>query len=228
MTKSRNVNAPKTAWTADMVEVVLARFPHEKTSRLASDLGVSVFATCNKAYALKLRKTPEFLASADAGRLIKGSNVGMDGRFKAGHTPANKGVKGISHPGMIPTQFKPGRTPHNWLPIGSERLSKEGYLQRKMTDTGYPPRYWVSVHTLLWREHHGDVPDGHVIVFKDCNKKIIEIGNLECVSRTDMMRRNSLHNYPKEIVQVIHLRGAINKKINRRAKHETQDHTAHE
>jgi hypothetical protein len=34
------------------------------------------------------------------------------------------------------------------------------------------------------------------------------------MSRAESMRRNSYHNYPKELAQLIQLRGALNRKIN--------------
>ena len=123
---------------------------------------------------------------------------------------------------MEPTQFKKGQKPHTWKPIGTERLSKEGYLQRKVADTGYPPRDWVGVHILLWREHHGEIPAGHIIKFKDGNKQNIAIENLECISQADNMRRNSFHNYPKEVAQLIQLRSAVQRQINKRSKQDEQ------
>lgn len=218
MTKSRGTRAPRTAWTEQQVEEIRRRYPHEKTEQIAADLGLPVARIYSKAAWMGLAKTPEYFASPDAGRLQRGDNIGAACRFQKGHVPANKGVKGISYPGMEATQFKKGQHPYTWKPIGTERLSKEGYLQRKVTDTGYPPRDWVGVHILLWREHHGEIPAGHKVVFKDRNKQNIIIENLELLSNAEMMQRNSFHNYPKEIVQLIQLRSVVQRQINKRSK----------
>jgi len=222
MTKSRGIRAPRMAWTDQQIEAIRSRYPHERTDNIARDLGIPAAKVYSKAAWMGLSKTPEYLASPDAQRLRRGDNVGAACRFQKGHVPANKGVKGISYPGMEPTQFKKGQKPHTWKPIGTERLSKEGYLQRKVADTGYPPRDWVGVHILLWREHHGEIPAGHIIKFKDGNKQNIAIENLECISQADNMRRNSFHNYPKEVAQLIQLRSAVQRQINKRSKQNEQ------
>ena len=88
-------------------------------------------------------------------------------------------------------------------------------LDRKVSDTGYPPRDWRGVHLLLWEEHHGSVPPGHAVVFKNGNKADIRIENLELITRRELMARNTVHNLPKPLAQLVQLRGALVRKINR-------------
>lgn len=219
MTKSRGIRAPRTAWTEQQVDEIRRRYPHEKTDQIAADLGLPVARIYSKAAWMGLAKTPEYLASPDAQRLRRGDNVGAACRFQKGHVPANKGIKGISYPGMEATQFKKGQKPHTWKPIGTERLSQEGYLQRKMADTGCTRRDYVPVHHLIWKEAGRDIPEGFRLSFKDKNKANITLENLELVSYAEMMKRNSFHNnYPKEVAQLIQLRGAVQRQINKRSK----------
>ena len=139
------------------------------------------------------------------------------GCFEKGQRPWNKGIQ-FSPPGSEKGRFKPGQKPHTWQPIGSERVTKEGYLQRKMTDTGYPPRDWVPVSHIEWEKHHGKpVPEGHAVLFRDGDKRNFAPGNLELISRADLMRRNSYLNLPEPLPQIVQLRGALNRKINRRS-----------
>jgi hypothetical protein len=215
MTKSRGVLPPRIFWTAPQLQILRDRYPHERTSNLVGVIGRNERAIYVKANKLGINKTAEYLASPGAHRLD--GKLGEQYRFKKDHATWNKGVKGITYPGMEATQFKKGRLPHSWLPIGSERMN-DGYLQRKMTDTGYPPRDWICVHILLWERHHGPVPKKHNIVFKDRKKSNIFIENLECISRADHMRRNTVHNLPKDVAQLVLLRGAVIRKINRRIK----------
>lgn len=42
----------------------------------------------------------------------------------------------------------------------------------------------------------------------------ITLDRVECISLAENMRRNSYHNYPKEIALAIQLRGVLNRKIN--------------
>ena len=139
------------------------------------------------------------------------------GCFEKGQRPWNKGIQ-FSPPGSEKGRFKPGQKPHTWQPIGSERVTKEGYLKRKMTDTGYPPRDWVEVQRIVWEEHFGPIPDGHVVLFRDSNKLNFDPGNLELISRAENMNRNSYHRYGPEIAQLYQLKGALSRKMNRRSR----------
>lgn len=185
-------------------------------------LGRPVSQIYGKAAGLGLHKNEEYLASPAACRLRRGDNIGANSRFQKGATPFNKGKKGWQAGGRAAeTQFKKGNKPHTWLPIGSERLSKAGYLQRKVTDTGYPPRDWKGVHIILWEEHHGPVPAGHAVVFMNRDKTDICIENLELLSRGELMRRNTIHRYPPALKSVIRLAGKLKRTIE--AANEKQD-----
>ena len=75
------------------------------------------------------------------------------------------------------------------MPIGSERVTKDGYLQRKVTDTGYTPKDWVAVSHIEWEKHSGrKVPKGHAVIFRDSNNRNFAPANLELISRADLMR----------------------------------------
>lgn len=230
MTKSRNIRAPRLVWTPEQDQALRDRYPHERTADIARDVGIPVEKVYAKASWMGLKKSAEYLASPDACRLRRGDNVGAAHRFQKGQTPPNKGLR---RPGWAPgrmaeTQFKKGSmsgaAQHNYVQIGSLRVSKDGYLERKITDdpTIYPARRWVGVHRLVWIEANGPIPEGHVVSFKPCMRTAkleeITIDRLECISRVENMKRNTLHNYPKEIAQLIQLRGAVQRKINRRLK----------
>jgi hypothetical protein len=172
----------------------------------------------NRAQKLGLRKDPAYVVANSA-------------RFRAGQDAWNRGVKGSTgnHPNTRRTQFKKGELQgaarHNYVPIGSHRISKDGYLEQKVTDDPalYPARRWVAVHRLVWEAVNGPVPPGHAVVFRPGRHTneaaAITADGLELVSRGDLMRRNSYHTrYPKEVAQLIQLRGALNRKLNRRQK----------
>ncbi|KGS77562.1 HNH endonuclease signature motif containing protein [Burkholderia pseudomallei] len=211
--KPDSMRARRKKWLPPEVEYLRERYPHVKADLIARVLDMPVHMVHGKAAALGIRKSAEFYADACSGR-FDGSR-GANCRFPKGHVPWNKGTKGLQMGGEA-TQFKQGHRPANWMPIGSERYSKEGYLQRKMTDTGYPPRDWVAVHILLWEAEHGPVPAGHAVCFRDGDKSRIVIENLECIPRTDLMRRNSIHNLPAELKSVIRLKASVVRTINRR------------
>ena len=129
------------------------------------------------------------------------------------------------------TQFKP-RAPHesrNYRPIGSLRVSREGYLERKVSDDHpVPARRWVGVHRLVWEQAHGPVPPGHAVVFKPGRRTTVEaeitLDRLECITRADLMRRNSYHtNLPPEVARLVQLRGVLNRKINNRLRKQANE-----
>ena len=147
----------------------------------------------------------------------RGIVSGRSGRFEKGHRPHNYGKKGWASGGRsVKTRFKPGRRPHTWLPVGSERVTKAGLLQKKVSDTGYGSRDWQSVHSWLWVQNYGPIPEGHIVVFRDGDRKNNKIENLEMISRGENMRRNSIHNLPEELVDVCRIRGVLNRHINKR------------
>lgn len=201
-------------WSPDDVLVLKTCYADSAASVVALMIGCSVNQVYRKAHKLGLTKSEKFYESQLSGRL-KGVS-GIEGRFKKGAAPWNKGLKGVTTGGQI-TQFAKGSKPHNWLPIGSERLL-DGYLQRKMTDTGYPPRDWRPVHVLNWEALNGPVPPGHALAFRDGNKTNIDPVNLELISRKELMARNTIHNLPPQIKEVIHIRAGLVRMINRKEK----------
>lgn len=205
-------------WEQWELDFLRTTYPNVSTKALAGHLARSVNAVYGRATLMGLHKSPAYLASPDACRLRRGDNIGTTTRFQRGHVPANKGLRrpGWSPGRMAETQFKPGVRPHTWRPIGSTRVSKDGYLQRKISDTGYPPRDWVGEHILLWEKANGPISKGHALAFKDRNKGNIRLDNLELITRRELMRRNTIHNYPPELVDVIRLGAALKWQLRRR------------
>lgn len=120
-------------WTAEQELVLLRLYPDMPNEVLAARLNKTLQQICSKAYRLGLKKSPEF------SKKIR-QDWGSATRFKKGNTPWNCGMKGLPARGRSSeTQFKKGQKPHTWLPVGSTRVSADGYLQRKISDTGYPP-----------------------------------------------------------------------------------------
>lgn len=200
-------------------------YPDKDTKLLATKLKRTVIGCYQQAQLAGLKKSTAYAERKKARERETLRRAGVPHRFGKGHVPANAGLR---RPGYAPgrmrkTQFKKGELPHTWKPIGSERVN-DGYLQRKVTDTGYSPRDWVPVHILIWQEAHGPVPPQHTVCFKDKDRTHIAVDNLELLSRQELMRRNSYHtNYPKEIGELIQLRGAIQRQINRRERHAKQN-----
>lgn len=222
-------------WTADDLAAVRLRYPHESTRALAKVLGRTERAIYQQANKFGLRKSAEYLASDLSGRVQRGKqHPAMKAtQFVKGQPAWNAGIKGSTglHPNCRATHFKPGRLAHearNYQPIGALRVTKDGLLERKVTDDPslVPARRWVSVARLVWEAENGPAPRGHAVVFKPGCATTAETeitpDRIELVTRAELMRRNSYHNrYPKEVAQLIQLRGALNRKLNRRNREES-------
>jgi hypothetical protein len=196
--------------------------------------GHSERAVYERARTLGLRRSAAYLASVYAGRLRAGDQRGSSTRFKPGQRPWNKGAKGWDAGGRsAETRFRKGRPANaarNYRPIGSLRISADGYLERKVTDDPAlaPARRWVGVHRLVWEAAHGPVPKGHTVTFKPGRRTtdvdLITLDAIELTSRATLMRRNTRHNLPPELNALVQLRGALNREINNwTRRHEKQD-----
>ncbi|HOV80816.1 MAG TPA: HNH endonuclease signature motif containing protein [Bacillota bacterium] len=112
----------------------------------------------------------------------------VDCRFQPGHVPWNKGKKGVTFGGKA-TQFKKGNKPANWVPIGSERVNADGYVEIKVAD-GQKQRNWKGKHIVIWEAANGPVPPDHAVIFGDGNKRNFDPENLILVSRAQLVRLN--------------------------------------
>lgn len=142
----------------------------------------------------------------------KGWLTGRDGKFKKGqkYIP-NSGAKG---PNI--TSFKKGNKPENHRPIGSEREDKDGYLVRKISDTGIKKNDWVLVHRHVWEKHHGiAVPKNHIVIFVDGDNRNFDPDNLLLISRAEnaIITRYKLRNVPRELKRVAITQGRLIAKI---------------
>lgn len=112
-------------------------------------------------------------------------NTGFNGYFKKGQEPFNKGTKGIMKANK--TSFKKGDIPKTYRPVGSERVTKDGYVEIKIAD----PNKWALKQRIVWESNNGKVPKGNVIIFADGNKLNTNIENLRMVSRKQLLFLNN-------------------------------------
>lgn len=168
-----------------------------------------------------LRLYPDMPNEVLAARLNKTLQQICSKAYRLGLKKSPEFSKKIRQDWGSATRFKKGQKPHTWLPVGSTRISADGYLQRKISDTGYPPRDWKGIHILLWEEHFGPIPTGHCVCFKDNNKQNVVIDNLELITRAERMRRNSIHRYPPELKSAIRVISKLKRTI-QEVEHEEQ------
>ena len=191
-------------------EIIRHRYPYEKTQKIADDLNIKYSTVVNKAYRLGLKKTKHFMKSESSGRsnLIEG---GTKFRFKKGHTPHNKGKKMSDniYQKVKGTMFKKGHRPHNWKPDGTVLLRSDGYLYYKISDGN-----WILYHQKIWMDVNGEIPKGSIVVFRDKNRMNCELNNLELITLTENIDRNTIRRYPEDVQQIIKLNAKLKRKIN--------------
>lgn len=115
-------------------------------------------------------------------------NSGLSGKFRKGQTPHNKGKKmpkevyeKVKH-----TMFANVNVPPNHRPVGSERISKDGYIEVKVAE----PNKWRLKQRVVYEEAKGKIPEGCTIIFLDGNKRNFDIDNLRCITRSELLYLN--------------------------------------
>lgn len=211
-------------WTDSECAELARRYPHENTDDIARDIGRSRQAVYVQAGAMGLKKTRASRA-ASIERLLEASK---HTRFAKGGRTWNKGIKSSTgtHPNCRPTQFasRPPIEAHNYRPIGSLRINADGCLERKVSDDTSlaPARRWVPVHRMIWIAAHGDIPPGHIVVFRPgmftAELNEITLDRVELITRTELMRRNTRHRLPPEINSLIAVKARLTRIINERSK----------
>ncbi|MBS1776013.1 MAG: HNH endonuclease [Bacteroidetes bacterium] len=188
------------SWRYEDEQRFIELYPHNSNAELAEMFGKSEATINAAAFKLNLYKTPEFHYERSS-----------KGFFKPGQEPPNKGkpMPKDVYERCKATMFKKGNVPYNTNYNGHERISKDGYTEIRIRKGKY-----VLKHRLVWEQHKGKIPRGYIVVFKDRNPKNITIENLEMITLKENMRRNSIHNYPAEIKQVIRLNKKLKRAIN--------------
>lgn len=124
--------------------------------------------------------------------------TGFNGRFEKGHVPAIKGTKGIMKPNK--TSFKKGHVHWNKKPIGSERVSVDGYTEIKVAD----PDKWRLKHRVMYEKYHNVVLNPkELVIFADGDKSNITKENLLLVDNEQLLilNQNGLINENRELTK---------------------------
>ena len=173
-------------YTEEMQEFILNNYKGITSQELADKFSEH-FGVIVKASQMKSFKGNHRLAS------------GVDRKFVKGQVSHNKGMKGC-YAGCEKGWFPKGNTPHNHKPVGSERLSKDGYIEIKVAE----PKKWRLKHNVVWEDQNGKIPRNHVVIFLDGNKLNLDISNLKLVSRSELliMNRYDLFQPDAELTEV--------------------------
>lgn len=128
-------------------------------------------------------------------------NSGKTGCFQKGHVPSNKGKKMPAevYEKVRHTMFSKGHMPVQHRPVGSERINVDGYIEIKVEE----PKKWRLKHNVIYEQHYGAIPKGHVVVFLDGNKMNLAPENLKLISRGELaiMNKQGLFRMDPELTE---------------------------
>lgn len=215
-------------WKPEQLFMLRWLYPDFKADTVAQCTGRSVGSVHRKAVLLGIGKSDAFKASFASGRIqaVNTDQRMLATRFKPGHKTWNTGLKGSTgtHENCRKTQFKPGQKPHTTAPVGAYRINvTKGIprLEQKTNDKPGPNHVrWIPVTRLVWERHHGPVPAGHIVVFKETRLATtvleeITVDKLICISRAESAMRNSLYSKDHDLGRLAQLKGAITRQVNR-------------
>lgn len=193
---------------------ILKLYPNMQTIKLADKFNLKKYSVENLAYRNNIRKSETYLQTRESGRIQKGERISPYSEFKKGNVPHNKGKKQsdyLTNPDALErtkaTRFKKGNKPYNTGEVGEIRWRKD-YHFIKLADND-----WLELHRYVWQNKYGEIPPNHNVIFIDGNPKNCNIENLECVSNAELMKRNGITHYPKELQQLIKTNNKLIKQI---------------
>ena len=125
-------------------------------------------------------------------------------RFKPGHTPANKGIKGYvtddpqKMANMKKTQFKKGQQAANYRPVGSISYTAKSGCLIKVQDNGAYNECWKPAGRFMWNKYHPEDP------VQKTDRIIYADGNPQNLDRNNLIKLSGA-----EYATYTHLRGAL-------------------
>lgn len=145
--------------------------------------------------------------------------------FQKGTVAHNKGMKWDDYMSAEAIElakascFKPGNITWHTKEVGEETIryqhkecgKKIGYRIVKVS-----ANEWKMYHHLVWERVHGSIPEGKFIIFKNKNPEDCSIENLELVSKAELMKKNSILNYPPDIQELLRLHKKLKRTIEKK------------
>ncbi len=185
-------------WTPEEEAYLRRNYYDEELRVMMHHLGRTDKSIYVHAMLLGLKRNPKFFIPK---KVPQGF---IDSQFDKGHVPFNKGKSQEEYCSkeaierIRKTQYKKGNIPHNSHELGEECQRSDGYIYKKVTDTGEPSKMMRLKHRQVWEQHHGPIPKGYNVQFRDGDRTNCDIDNLYLISRKDQLRQNQ-HNGRKRM-----------------------------
>jgi len=148
--------------------------------------------TCRK-FAAQFSRDDVSLSNFNALCKRRGWMTGRTGCFKKGQQAHNKGKRHPAKGRSSQTQFKRGGVPSNAVPLWTERLGRDGYIEMKVPQenphTGHSTRF-LHKHRWNWEAVNGPLELGHCLKSLDGIKTNTDAANWISVPRALLPRLN--------------------------------------
>lgn len=187
-------------WTLEENTILIEKYPDATTTDLLVLLpGRTYSSITGHANLLGIHKSESFHASGLGGRICSGNDIGLETRFYKKMPGWNKGKKQVDYmtaENIEKTKvgrFKKGQDPHNTVPIGTERLSKDGYVEvkiRHLKNGDANNKNFVSKHRMIYEKHFGPIPDNCNVEFIDGDRGNFEPSNYVLRTKTENFLKN--------------------------------------
>lgn len=167
------------AWTEKEIEFIKEKYPYHANQEIVEMIAEKFGFKTTKAQLKNLKHKHK----------IKDKKIPNSGCFKKGAPSHNKGktMSDETKKKVSKTWFKKGNIPHNYKPLGSMAISKDGYKLIKIAN----PNKWILYHRYLWEKAHGEkVKSDEVVIFADRDKSNFSIDNLIKIKRSNLLYLN--------------------------------------
>lgn len=167
-------------WSEEEIEFLKEIYPYYPNREIAKMLkdkfGIEV--------------TDRQLANARNNNGLPKKVIPNSGNYKKGKVAWNKGKKmpEETKAKVKKTWFKKGRIPENHKPVGSTRVTVDGYKEIKVAE----PNKWQIYSRYVYEKAHGEkLTKSDAIIFADGDKSNFDIDNLVKVSRSNLLYLNN-------------------------------------
>lgn len=122
-----------------------------------------------------------------------------DSYIKKGATPPNKGKKQSDYmtaeqiERTKATRFTKGQLPHNTKYDGAERITKDGYVEVRVSKGNYKLK-----HRVEWEKVNPKISPNHILTCKSEDKTNCHPDNWKMITRKEHVINNSDHDNPTD------------------------------
>lgn len=167
-------------WSEEEIEFIREIYPYHENKEISKMVKDKFGFDVSARNLLNVRHKHKFPKKA----------IPNSGCYRKGDVPWNKG-KGMSdetREKVKKTWFKKGEIPKNHRPVGSTRITVDGYTEIKIAE----PNRWALYHRHLYEVEHGEkLKKNEAVIFADGDKSNFDINNLVKVSRANLLYLNN-------------------------------------